>query len=615
MKAELVILGDPGDVEGRDSCSVGEGEKVTVGRAPGCEVRIKSSTISRRHFQMQVNERAAFVRDLESKNGTFLNGQRLESVTQVRDGDQLTAGRVRMKVNLDGDEEHSADDETTSVVSLETDESSDLSGGVRMDKKGFGENSGEIQNQESQMPRSDITCPHCWNKFELKEILAVSEHPELIGDSVLGPDAQQRFLPSRFTADGRPIDARGVECSDYACPRCHLVIPRSLTRRKPRFLSMVGAPGSGKTYLLTSVVWQLRKLLPRHFSLRFSDADTISNEVLNNYEDILFNSANEDELTALPKTEMQGEMYDRVEINGMEVRLPRPLMFGVEALPDHPWLEKKPETMRQTLVLYDNAGEHFQSGRDSATDPGTRHLVKSEGIFFVFDPTRSVEFRKICDSDDPQMAPGAPVERQEQLLTEAVTRIERHSGNVNRDTLDRPLVVVISKCDTWRSLLDCDLPDPWVETDSFSTAVLHRPNLRAISLAVRDILEDVTPDLVATAESFSSEVLYLPTSALGHSPTRREDTEQSQSLLVKPRDIRPIFAEVPVLYMLGRLGMLPIVQGRKTSRMPIAEDIKEAGQRVKVSVPGEDHSITLPRRYMGGPVRCPRSQRWFWLPE
>ncbi len=614
VRAELLVLEGPPDCGRVELFAGNEDDVVTLGRSSKNDVQIDDVTLSRQHLEVELQNGTLFLRDLNSKNGTLLNGQGVDDAVALSDGDRITAGNVIFQVQVSA----SADDsqEKTDHAAMVAEEGANQAPGEEADNVPVDDTDGtqkfQTRTENNTMPKSKITCPHCWQSFDIKDILAVSQHPELMGDSVLGPDYQQRFLPSRFTPDGRPIDAKGIECSDFACPRCHLVIPRSLTKRKPRFLSMVGAPGSGKTYLLTSMVWQLRKLLPRHFSCRFSDADTISNEALNDYEDIFFNSAHGDELTALPKTEMQGHMYDRVQINDMEVRLPRPLIFSVEGLPDHPWMDKKPEEMEQTLVLYDNAGEHFQSGRDSAADPGTRHLVKSEGMFFVFDPTRNVEFRKMCDSDDPQMEDGSPVERQEPLLTEALQRIERHSGNAQQD-LSRPFVVVVSKFDVWREQLDSELPDPWKETDNFPTAVLHRPNLRAISLAVREMLLNVTPELVATAESFSSRVLYLPTSALGHSPTL--DESRDDSLLVRPDDIDPTLAEVPLLYMLGLFGMIPLVKGRKNSSMSVAEDLRRSGSGLSVKVPGEDHRITVPRTYAGGPVRCPESQKWFWLPK
>ena len=52
-----------------------------------------------------------------------------------------------------------------------------------------------------------------------KDVLWISSHQDLLGDPRLGPEQQQRFLPSRFDLDGNALDARGFSCRNLACPR------------------------------------------------------------------------------------------------------------------------------------------------------------------------------------------------------------------------------------------------------------------------------------------------------------------------------------------------------------------------------------------------------------
>ena len=133
-----------------------------------------------------------------------------------------------------------------------------------------------------------MTCPHCWERFAPEQVLWISEHVDLLGDPLLGPEQQQRFLPSRFTIDGDAIDSRGMTCRTLACPQCHLPIPRAMLEMEPLFVSILGAPASGKSYLLTAMTWQLRQVLPLHFKVAFTDADPASNRVLNECEESLF---------------------------------------------------------------------------------------------------------------------------------------------------------------------------------------------------------------------------------------------------------------------------------------------------------------------------------------
>lgn len=161
-----------------------------------------------------------------------------------------------------------------------------------------------------------VTCPHCWESFPPEKVLWISEHQDLLGDPRLGPEQPQRFLPTRFNVAGEAIDARGFPCQQLACPHCHLSVPRPFLEMEPLFLSIFGAPASGKSYLLAAMSWELRRILPLDFAVSFSDADPVSNRVLNEYQESLFSNPQAAELVPLTKlirkTEEQGELYDMV---------------------------------------------------------------------------------------------------------------------------------------------------------------------------------------------------------------------------------------------------------------------------------------------------------------
>ncbi len=65
-----------------------------------------------------------------------------------------------------------------------------------------------------------------------------------------------------------------------ACPKCHLPIPRAMLEMESLFISILGAPASGKSYFLTAMTWQLRQILPLNFKIAFTDADPESNRAL-----------------------------------------------------------------------------------------------------------------------------------------------------------------------------------------------------------------------------------------------------------------------------------------------------------------------------------------------
>jgi DNA-binding winged helix-turn-helix (wHTH) protein len=67
-----------------------------VGRDRECAVSIDSPSVSRRHARVFVTSGAATIEDLGSKNGTYVNEQRVSDAVAVEEGDQIRVGSVTM---------------------------------------------------------------------------------------------------------------------------------------------------------------------------------------------------------------------------------------------------------------------------------------------------------------------------------------------------------------------------------------------------------------------------------------------------------------------------------------------------------------------------------------
>lgn len=67
--------------------------QVTFGRTQGCTVRVVHPLVSREHCRLSIDSTGAFLEDLGSSNGTWLNGSRVDHSTRVRAGDSFTLGR------------------------------------------------------------------------------------------------------------------------------------------------------------------------------------------------------------------------------------------------------------------------------------------------------------------------------------------------------------------------------------------------------------------------------------------------------------------------------------------------------------------------------------------
>lgn len=72
-----------------------EGENL-IGRGSECGIRIASSTVSRVHARLNVDGGQATIEDLESKNGTYVRGNRLDAPASLSPGDEIRVGSVRL---------------------------------------------------------------------------------------------------------------------------------------------------------------------------------------------------------------------------------------------------------------------------------------------------------------------------------------------------------------------------------------------------------------------------------------------------------------------------------------------------------------------------------------
>jgi hypothetical protein len=413
----------------------------------------------------------------------------------------------------------------------------------------------------------EVTCPNCWEKYPPERSLYIATHPDLYGDLLLGEIAPRRFLPTRFHPDGRAIDAKGSPCHRLACPRCHLPVPRVVIERPTVFASIFGSPKSGKSYLLAAMTHRLRKTFPKAFSLDFSDADPEANAILHGYEDTLFGAADSDAFVQIAKTGEVGDWYQTVYFGTKEISYPKPFFFQMSPVGGHPRGGDAINVSR-TLCLYDNAGESFQPGADQPHNPVTQHMAKADCLLFVYDPTQEPEFRKAVTmaSDDPQMK--LPVtSRQDVILAEAARRVKTYRGLPMSGLHDRPLIILVNKYDAWQKLVGGRrLDNPWIPHTSNAFSILQIDVLQKVSQRIRSLLRKLVPQIVSTAESFvePSQILYLPVSATGGPPT----PDSQGNLRHRVRDLRPMWAEVPLLYVLSQTaaGLIPFLRPGDASK-------------------------------------------------
>jgi hypothetical protein len=72
-----------------------EREVTVIGRSSACDVVLDDANASRRHAELRLRGRAAVLVDLESTNGTAVNGRRIRE-QPLSDGDRITIGSTAL---------------------------------------------------------------------------------------------------------------------------------------------------------------------------------------------------------------------------------------------------------------------------------------------------------------------------------------------------------------------------------------------------------------------------------------------------------------------------------------------------------------------------------------
>ena len=97
MQVLLKIIG--GKHEGREiKISV---PKFIIGRGEGAHLRPGSDMVSRKHCAINVADGKVTIDDLGSRNGSFVNGQRITEPYTAQSGDKLKIGRLQFELLID----------------------------------------------------------------------------------------------------------------------------------------------------------------------------------------------------------------------------------------------------------------------------------------------------------------------------------------------------------------------------------------------------------------------------------------------------------------------------------------------------------------------------------
>jgi pSer/pThr/pTyr-binding forkhead associated (FHA) protein len=106
-----------------------------IGRSEKCNLPIDEPLASRQHAEISIQGKRHVIRDLGSRNGTLVAGQKLAGTRELRDGDEIEIGATRLKFLC---EEADADDEGETRAMSPEDLEKKAPGQVVVEKKDRG---------------------------------------------------------------------------------------------------------------------------------------------------------------------------------------------------------------------------------------------------------------------------------------------------------------------------------------------------------------------------------------------------------------------------------------------------------------------------------------------
>lgn len=100
MRIIVEVIAGPA---GSRRISLVAGQAVCVGRTEWADVSFpRDPLMSGTHFLLETDSTGCYITDKGSRNGTFVNGQRISQKTRLQDGDRIVAGQTRFAVRIEG---------------------------------------------------------------------------------------------------------------------------------------------------------------------------------------------------------------------------------------------------------------------------------------------------------------------------------------------------------------------------------------------------------------------------------------------------------------------------------------------------------------------------------
>ena len=74
-------------------------EKLVVGRSASCDISLMDKLMSRQHFMIEKDSGSFYISDMNTTNGTLVNGVKIISRCKLKNGDVIQAGSLHITIS------------------------------------------------------------------------------------------------------------------------------------------------------------------------------------------------------------------------------------------------------------------------------------------------------------------------------------------------------------------------------------------------------------------------------------------------------------------------------------------------------------------------------------
>ena len=152
--------------------ALGNQPRILIGRDPQAQIHLPAPIVSRHHARIVQSDQGTFIKDLNSTNGTFVNGQRVSGHAPLHQGDRIQIGPFKLHYDRAGIQQYKIAD------------------GVRLDGRNVVREVGQGEKRKRILKGIDIS-------IQPKEFVA------LVGTSGAGKSTLMKALSGFTPADGQ----------------------------------------------------------------------------------------------------------------------------------------------------------------------------------------------------------------------------------------------------------------------------------------------------------------------------------------------------------------------------------------------------------------------------